>query len=125
MLTVAPSIPDIAQTPEGFSFVMKMPAGLTMSEDQFFEFCQVNGDLRFERTAQGDIIVMPPTGWESSEQNGEIYFQLRAWTKRDGTGLGLALCREIVDAHDGRIRLANREGGGLAVTLWLPNTMAL
>jgi two-component system nitrogen regulation sensor histidine kinase NtrY len=46
-------------------------------------------------------------------------------TKRDGTGLGLALCREIVDAHDGRIRLANREGGGLAVTLWLPNPMAL
>jgi signal transduction histidine kinase len=42
-------------------------------------------------------------------------------TKRDGTGLGLALCREIVDAHDGRIRLANRKGGGLAVTLWLPN----
>src|SRR5262249_51742796 len=44
-------------------------------------------------------------------------------TKRGGTGLGLALCREIVDAHDGRIRLANREGGGLSVTLWLPNPM--
>ncbi len=41
-------------------------------------------------------------------------------TKRSGTGLGLALAREISEAHDGRIALANREGGGLTVSLWLP-----
>jgi nitrogen fixation/metabolism regulation signal transduction histidine kinase len=41
-------------------------------------------------------------------------------TKRTGTGLGLALAREIVEAHGGQIRLANREGGGLAVSLTLP-----
>ena len=41
-------------------------------------------------------------------------------TKPNGTGLGLTLCREIVDAHGGRLSIANRKGGGAIVTVWIP-----
>ena len=46
-------------------------------------------------------------------------------TKRSGTGLGLALTREIAEAHGGRVLLANREDGGLRVSLLLPQTTVL
>jgi two-component system, NtrC family, nitrogen regulation sensor histidine kinase NtrY len=41
-------------------------------------------------------------------------------TKANGSGLGLTLSREIIDAHGGRLSLSNRDGGGLEVRLWLP-----
>jgi two-component system nitrogen regulation sensor histidine kinase NtrY len=41
-------------------------------------------------------------------------------TKPAGAGLGLTVCREVIEAHGGRIALANRQGGGLAATLWIP-----
>ncbi|MEL4430473.1 sensor histidine kinase [Shewanella mangrovisoli] len=41
-------------------------------------------------------------------------------TKQSGTGLGLPLCREIIEAHDGSISMHNRSDGGLSVQLWLP-----
>jgi signal transduction histidine kinase len=41
-------------------------------------------------------------------------------TKPAGTGIGLAICNEIIDAHGGRLTLHAREGGGMVVTCWLP-----
>lgn len=41
-------------------------------------------------------------------------------TKPTGSGMGLALCREIVDAHQGRLRIARRDGGGTVISCWLP-----
>jgi two-component system, NtrC family, nitrogen regulation sensor histidine kinase NtrY len=45
-------------------------------------------------------------------------------TKEKGSGVGLALCREIVDAHGGGLSLANREGGGAVVRVMLPGKRA-
>ena len=41
-------------------------------------------------------------------------------TKKDGTGLGLPLCREIIEAHQGTLSIERREGGGTVVTCLLP-----
>jgi signal transduction histidine kinase len=42
-------------------------------------------------------------------------------TKEHGSGMGLSLCREIVDSHNGRLRIGRREGGGTLVSFWLPS----
>jgi Uma2 family endonuclease len=57
-----------------------------MDEEQYFEFCQINRDWRIERTAEGDLEIMPPTGGETGIRNAILNYQLTAWALRDGTG---------------------------------------
>jgi hypothetical protein len=59
-----------------------------MTEAQFYEFCLVNRELRIERTARGEVIVMPPAFSDTGNRNFNIAAQLWNWTERDGTGLG-------------------------------------
>jgi Uma2 family endonuclease len=70
----------------GFPLLIHLRPIVELTEDQFFEFCQINRDLRIERTAQGELVIMPPAGWETSTRNAEITMQLRLWAKHDGTG---------------------------------------
>jgi Uma2 family endonuclease len=67
--------------------ILRLQPALEMTDDQFFELCQINRDLRLERTAQGDIVIMPPTGFETGNRNQEINRQLGNWTRKDGTGV--------------------------------------
>ena len=57
-----------------------------VTPDEFWEFCVKNDKLRAELTKDGDVIIMPPTGYESSEENVELVRQLSNWAKQDGTG---------------------------------------
>jgi Uma2 family endonuclease len=57
-----------------------------MSDDQYYDFCMANANVRFERTAQGEIIIAPPAGGESDYRNVDVLIQLGAWAKRDGRG---------------------------------------
>ncbi len=52
------------------------------TNEQFFQLCVNNRDLRFERNAKGDLIIMPPTGGITGERNSEINFQLRLWNNQ-------------------------------------------
>jgi Uma2 family endonuclease len=57
-----------------------------MDDDEFFEFCQINRDLRIERSAEGDIILMAPTGGSSGRNNASLITDFGIWARQDGTG---------------------------------------
>lgn len=57
-----------------------------MTPDEFWTFCAANRKLRAELTKDGDVIIMAPTGFGSSEENFEILLQLGNWAKKDGKG---------------------------------------
>ncbi len=61
-----------------------------MGREEFFDFCQANGELRIERDAKGNIIVMSPTGGRTGNRNASLTGQLYVWAKKDGTGKSFA-----------------------------------
>ena len=67
--------------------VLQMPPELQMTDEQFFEFCQINRDLRIERNKLGEISIMPPTGSETGNRNFNIALQLGIWAEQDSTGI--------------------------------------
>jgi Uma2 family endonuclease len=67
---------------------LKFHPVISINDDQLFEFCQLNRDFRIERKANGEILIMPPTGSETGQRNFDLIGQLGIWTKQDGTGVG-------------------------------------
>lgn len=61
---------------------------IDLTDEQFFELCQKNRDYRFERTANGELIIMPPTGSETGNYNGKLTQRLFNWA--DTNELGIA-----------------------------------
>ncbi len=66
---------------------VELGSALRLSDDELFELCGRNPELRIERTSEGDLIVMTPAGGESSHRNLEVVVALGAWAKQDGTGI--------------------------------------
>lgn len=75
---------------------LELNPDLRMDDDAFYEFCIANPDLWIERTAQGEIIIVPPAGLESDDQNAEVVAQLRIWAKRDRRGKACGPTAEFI-----------------------------
>ncbi|MEH2107991.1 Uma2 family endonuclease [Nostoc sp.] len=73
---------------ESTPLTVNFPSLVQMTNEQFYEFCQANGDLRIERTANGEVIIMPPAFSDTGNRNFNIAAQLGNWTEQDGTGIG-------------------------------------
>ncbi|NEP82799.1 MAG: Uma2 family endonuclease [Okeania sp. SIO3B3] len=59
---------------------------IDLTDEQFWQLCQENDDLRFERSATGELIIMSPSGSITGERNSELNFQLRAWNRQKNLG---------------------------------------
>ncbi|MBW4612376.1 MAG: Uma2 family endonuclease [Desmonostoc vinosum HA7617-LM4] len=69
------------------ALILNLSPAIELTDDQFLQLCLNNRDLRLERTAEGELIIMPPTGWESGNRNSKLTQRLGNWTDADGTGL--------------------------------------
>lgn len=70
----------------GICLPPKLKLKLKLTDEQFWQLCQENDDLRFEATANGDLIIMPPTGGTTSDRNAELIYQLKAWSRQNNLG---------------------------------------
>ena len=64
-----------------------MQPAIDLSREQFFEFCQLNRDVRIERSSEGSIAVMAPTGGETGARGVFLLAALHRWAAEDGTGV--------------------------------------
>lgn len=55
-----------------------------LTDEQFYRLCQANRDVRFERTAQGELIVMAPTGGEGGRREADLTIDLGLWNRQTG-----------------------------------------
>ena len=67
---------------------------IKLTHDQYYQLCAANPDLQLERNAEGELIVMPPTGGETGKRNSKLNLQLGIWNER--TQLG-----EVFDSSTG------------------------
>ena len=66
----------------------QLTLNINLTDEEFFQLCQNNRDLRFERTAAGELIIMPPTGSDTGNRNFDIAVELGIWNKQTKLGKG-------------------------------------
>jgi Uma2 family endonuclease len=67
---------------------------IKLTSEQFYQLCEENPDLKLERSANGELIVMPPTGGETGKTNSKFNLQIGLWNEQ--TELG-----EVFDSSTG------------------------
>ncbi len=60
---------------------------VSLSDEQFYQLCRNNPDLKFERSAHGDLIIMPPTGGDTGRCNHELGVDFGIWNRRSKLGV--------------------------------------
>jgi Uma2 family endonuclease len=77
---------DVLDEVERHATILRTTPEWRMDDDQFFRFCALNKELRIERFANGDLMIMSPEGSGSGSGGAELTFFFVDWARRDGTG---------------------------------------
>lgn len=67
-------------------YAIRLPKNIQFTDEEFYAFCRENPDLKFERTAKGEIIIMSPTGGITGSRNSEIATVLGNWNRANRSG---------------------------------------
>ena len=84
-MSVIATMPQPVKANRGL--LLHLRSSVNLTDNQLFELCVANRELRIERTAEGDLIIMPPTGGETSWRNSKINIALGNWAIEDNTGV--------------------------------------
>lgn len=79
--------PAARQPMKGAAIVLDLRPVIDLTDEQFYELCRANAELRFERNAEGEILIMPPAGTKTGHRNARLTQRLMNWSDEDGSGL--------------------------------------
>lgn len=80
--------PRLLDNPPQLSHLaLHIPPPLALDNERLWHVCHANRSLRIERTASGDLDIMPPTGAETGARNADLIAQCYLWARRDGRGI--------------------------------------
>ena len=68
------------------ALLIKVPPSTTLTDDQFYDLCRANPDVKIERTAQGELLFMPPTGGETGKRNAKLTSRFVVWNEAANLG---------------------------------------
>ncbi|MBV8883179.1 MAG: Uma2 family endonuclease [Chroococcidiopsidaceae cyanobacterium CP_BM_RX_35] len=67
--------------------VLRLQPIVRLTDDEFFELCQLNRELQMKRTTRGELIIMPPTGGENGKRNANLTMELGIWNRQTKLGI--------------------------------------
>jgi Uma2 family endonuclease len=68
------------------SLTLNVPPAVGLTDEQFYQLCVANEEWRLELTAEGELIIMPPTGGESGIRNADLTTDLNLWNRQTKLG---------------------------------------
>ena len=64
------------------TFTLKLPKQWSLTDDEFYDFCQENDAVQMERNANGEILIMSPTGGITGKRNKNVLYELETWNRQ-------------------------------------------